>query len=173
MPRQEKVKAVKEIKEKIDSSKVMILSDFTGMTVKEVTDLKKRLRKEGTSYVVVKNTLALRALSEGNKKIFEEHLKGPVAVAFGADDPVAPAKVLAKFIKETKKPVIKAGLVEGKFINEADFNALSKMPSREELIAKAVGGIKAPLYGIVNVLIGPIRKLVYGLSAVKDKKGQS
>lgn len=171
MPRPEKVKAVKEIKEKIESSNVIILSDYSGMTVNQITDLKRRLRKEDTIYVVVKNSLALRALSNDHKEKFEKFLKGPVAVAFGKADPVSPAKVLAKFIKETSRPVIKCGIVEGKFINEADFKVLAKMPSREELIAKAVGGIKAPLYGLVNVLSGPIRKLVYALSAIKDKKG--
>ncbi len=172
MPREEKVKAIKEIKDKIDKSNVVILSDYSGMTVKQMTELRKMLQKEEANYVVVKNSLALRALSNDHKEKFEEFLKGPVAMTFGAADPVAPAKILAKFIKQTSKPLIKCGIVEGRFINEKDFKSLAKIPSREELIAKAVGSIKAPLYGLVNVLSGPIRKLAYALEAIKNKKGQ-
>jgi len=170
MPKEEKVKAVKELKQKIKASNVMILSDYSGMTVKEITDLRRRLRGEEASYIIAKNTLTLRALPEEVKGEFSEYLKGPVAITFGEADPIAPAKILAKFIKEHSKPVIKGGMVEGRFLNEADFKTLAKLPSKEELIAKVIGGIKAPLYGLVNVLSGSLRKLVYVLEAIKNKK---
>lgn len=165
----EKVKAVEEIREKFEKATAVVLTDYRGLNVASITELRKKLREQGVEFKVIKNTLTSIALRDFDYNL-DEYLKGPTAAAFSYGDPVAPAKVLVEFAKNHKELEIKAGVVEGKVIDKEKVVDLSKLPSREELVAKAVGSIQAPLYGIVSVLQGPLRALVYTLQAIQDKK---
>ncbi|HHU69643.1 MAG TPA: 50S ribosomal protein L10 [Thermoanaerobacterales bacterium] len=168
--RKEKEQLVNELKEKFTKAESAILTDYRGLDVEKISELRKRLREANVEYKVVKNTLARIAAKESGLDFLEEHLVGPTAIAFSYDDPVAPAKILNKFAKEFKILEVKMGLVEGKLMSPTDINALADLPSREVLIAKALAGMQSPISGFVNVLNGPIRGLVYTLKAIQDKK---
>jgi len=167
----DKKQVVALLKEKISRSSLLVISDFLGFTVKQITELRKKLRAQDCEFSVYKNTLIERAVTEAGLEPLKEHLKGTTALLFGYKDGVSPLKVLVKFIKDAEKGSIRIGVLDKTVYGEKDLNAIAKLPSREMLIAKAVGGMKAPLYGLVNVLQGPIRKLVYALDAIKNKKG--
>jgi large subunit ribosomal protein L10 len=166
---EKKVKTVEELRDKFGRSKAAILTDYRGLNVADITELRKKLREQGVEFKVVKNTLTRIAIKDFNYNL-DQFLEGPTAIAFSYKDPVAPAKVLVDFAKAHKELEIKAGVVEGKVLNSDMIADLSKMPPREELLAKAVGSIQSPLYGIVGVLQGTLRNLVYTLQAIQDKK---
>jgi large subunit ribosomal protein L10 len=167
----EKRKAVEEVKEKIMRANVMLLSDYLGYTVKEITDLRKKLRTEEAELCVIKNTLMERAVAEAGYAQLKDFLKGSTAVLLGYKDAVTPVKVLVKFIKDAGKGNLRAGVVEKTVLNADALNAMAKLPSREVLLARLVGSLQSPIYGLVNVLQGPLRKMVYALEEIKKKKG--
>ncbi|MCG0276893.1 MAG: 50S ribosomal protein L10 [Thermosediminibacteraceae bacterium] len=160
---------VAELKDKFSRARAAILTDYKGLNVAEMTELRSKLREQSIEYKVVKNTLTRLALKDLNYNL-DEYLEGPTAVAFGYDDPVTPAKILMDFAKEHKNLEIKGGIVEGRVFDKATVEQLAKLPRKEELIAKAVGSIQSPLFGIVWVLQGPLRDLVYTLQAIQEKK---
>jgi len=167
----EKGKEVEKFKDKISRARILVLSDYLGFTVKEITALRKKLRAEDSEFRIVKNTLFERAVSETGFPQLKDFLKGPKAVLLGYKDAVSPLKVLVKFIKEIEKGTIEVGVVEKKVFSQSELIEISKLPTREALLSRVVGGIQSPLYGLVNVLQGPIRKLVYALIEIKAKKG--
>jgi len=164
-----KVKAVEEIRDKFGRCRTAILTDFRGLNVTEITQLRRKLKEQGVEYKVVKNTLTKIAIKDFDFHL-DEYLEGPTAIAFSYEDPVAPAKILTEFAKNYKQLEIKAGVVEGKFADKNLIGELAKMPPREQLLANVVGAIQSPLYGIVGVLQGTIRDFVYTLQAIQDKK---
>lgn len=168
--RNEKQVLVQELVEQLGQAKGAVLTDYKGINVNKLTDLRRQLRKEGVEFKVVKNTLAKRAANELGIEELNPYLEGPTAIAFSLEDPVAPAKAISNFIKANKVLEIKAGLVEGKVISLAGVQALADLPSREMLIAQVVGAMAAPLSGFVNVLQGPVRKLGYALEAIRKQK---
>jgi large subunit ribosomal protein L10 len=168
--REEKKQIVEELKDKLNQVKAAIFTDYRGLNVEEITELRKQLREAGIEYKVVKNTLTRIAAKDINMDFLEEYLTGPTAIAFSFEDPVTPAKILSKFANSHKALDIKAGLVEGKLIDVEGIKALADLPSREVLIAKVIGGMQAPISGLVCVLNGPMRGLVYALKAIQDKK---
>lgn len=170
MKKENKQKIVSEIKKDFDDSTVAVVIDYSGMKVKDFTYLKRKLRGEGAQLKVLKNTLINRAIAKGGFDPLRVSLNGPTAVMLGFEDPLLPIKVLSKFIKENEKPKIKGGVFEGKAATAEEIIAISKLPGKKELIAKAVGGIKSPLTGLVFTISGILRKLVYAFSAIKDKK---
>ncbi|OGC33395.1 50S ribosomal protein L10, partial [candidate division WOR-1 bacterium RIFOXYB2_FULL_48_7] len=133
--------------------------------------LRKNLRAENAELKVIKNTLIERAVKETGLDGLADSLKGPTILLLGYKDAVTPLKVLVKFIKDNEKGEIRQGVVDKNLYGKSDLGAIAKLPSKDVLIGKAVGGLKSPLYGLVNVLHGPIRKVVYALNAIKDKKG--
>jgi large subunit ribosomal protein L10 len=161
---------VAEIKQKFESAHSIVLLDYRGLTVGEVTQLRSQCRSAGVEYVVLKNTMLNLAAQDLNIQGLEPHLKGPTAVAFGLTDAVAPAKVLTDFIKKTKKTTIKCGLVDLKVIDAAGVQALSELPPKEVLIAKMMGSLNAPITGFVGVLSATLRSLVYAIEAVRKQK---
>jgi len=165
----EKAQIVAEIRSKFEQSKGIVLGDYRGLTVAEVTKLRAKLREAGVDYRVLKNTLVRRAAQEVGVQGLDPYLEGPTAVAFSAD-PVAPAKVLAEFAKTSKKFTLKAGVVEGKVVNADGVKALADLPPREVLLAMVLRGMQAPLAGMANVLQGPIRKLGYALEELRKLK---
>ncbi|CAA7600131.1 Ribosomal protein L10, eubacterial, conserved site [Acididesulfobacillus acetoxydans] len=164
---EEKAQVTAEIREKLGSSTGVVLADYRGLTVAQVTQLRVKLRAAGVEYRVLKNTLVKRAAQEVGVQGLDPFLEGPTAVAFSAD-PVAPAKILSEFAKTNKNFVIKAGVLEGKVIGADGVKVLADLPPREVLLAQVLRGMQAPLAGMVNVLQGPIRKLAYVLEAIRQ-----
>jgi len=166
----EKQAIVAELKEKLARAKGVVLTNPRGLTVAQDTILRRRLRKAGIEYRVVKNTMTRIAAKELGLEGIEPYLEGPTALAFGFADPVAPAKALLDFARENKILEIKGGLVEGKVIGVDGVRALASLPPREVLIAQVLAGMQSPIVGLVNVLEGPIRKLAYVLDAIRKQK---
>lgn len=165
----EKQKVVDDIKQKFQGSTGVVLADYRGLTVSQVTNLRVELRQAGVEYRVLKNTMVRRAADEVGIQGLEQYLEGPTAVAFSAD-PVAPAKILSEFSKKNKNLTIKAGVLEGKVIGPEKIKDLANLPSREVLLSQVLAGIQGPLQGMVNVLQGPIRKMGYALEEVRKLK---
>ena len=130
------------------------------------------MREAGVKYMVAKNTFIRIAAQEAGIEGLDAYLEHNTAVAFSAEDPVAPAKILNDFSKDHKALEIKAGVLDGKVIGLDEVKAVAELPSREELLAKLVGSMQAPISGLVNVLQGTIRNFVYTLEAVRQKKEQ-
>ena len=147
------------IKEKIDKAQVAVVSEYTGLSVEEITKLRRELQKEGGDYI--KGT---------PYEVLAETLKGPIAIAFGFTDQVAPAKVLSKFIKDTKKGEIIAAAMDGQLMSAEEAKALANLPSREELYAKMLGCINSPASGIANSVNAVMSSLVRAVAAVRDQK---
>ena len=166
---EEKQKIVDEIKQKFQDANGVVLADYRGLTVSQVTSLRVDLRQAGVEYRVLKNTMVRRAADEIGLEGLDEFLKDPTAIAFSAD-PVAPAKILSDYSKKNKNLKIKAGVVEGKVIDSERVKDLANLPSREVLLAQVLAGMQAPLQGMVNVLQGPIRKFGYALEEVRKLK---
>lgn len=167
---QAKAQIVEEIKEKISSSQSMVLVDYRGLNVAQLTELRKRYRDAGVDYKVYKNTMMRFAFKELGLEEFNEYLKGPSAVAFGINDPVSAAKISTEFAKTNDKLEIKAGIVDGKVISAEGVKNLAELPPREVLIAQVLGGFNAPIQGFANVLQGTIRGLAIALNAIAEKK---
>lgn len=168
--RQAKEKVVEEIVEKLQNSVAAIITDYRGLNVAQATKLRNQLREADVEYKVLKNTLTKIAASRVELSDIDAYLEGPTAIAFSANDPVIPAKVLAQFAKENKALEIKGGILEGKVVTLEEVKTLAEMPSKEELLAQVVRGMQSPLVGMLNVLQGPLRNLVYVLNAVKSEK---
>ncbi len=158
------------IKEKIDKAQVAVVSEYTGLSVEEITKLRRELQKEGGDYMVTKNTLAKIAIKGTPYEVLAETLKGPIAIAFGFTDQVAPAKVLSKFIKDTKKGEIIAAAMDGQLMSAEEAKALANLPSREELYAKMLGCINSPASGIANSVNAVMSSLVRAVAAVREQK---
>lgn len=170
--RPEKAGKVAELKDLLSSSKGAVLVDYCGLTVAEDTELRSKMREAGVKYMVAKNTFIRIAAKEAGVEGLDSYLEHNTAVAFSAEDPVAPAKILNDFSKDHKTLEIKAGILDGKVIALDEVKALAELPSRDELLAKLVGSMQAPISGLVNVLQGTIRNFVYTLEAVRQKKEQ-
>lgn len=168
--KQEKAKVVDEIRQHFEGSSSAVLVDYRGLTVEEVTELRSKFREAGAVYKVYKNTMTELAAKQLGYDGLVEHLKGPTAIAFGVEDPVAPAKIITETIKKLKKMELKAGVVEGKVIDVDGVKSLAELPSKEELIAKMLGSMNAPITNLVGVLSGTTRNLVYALNAIKEQK---
>ena len=165
-----KQQVVNEIKEKFQRAEAVVLVDYRGLNVAEVTELRKRFREAGADYKVYKNTLMTRALTELGMEELIPYLTGPNAVALGYDDPVVPAKIISEFAKDHEKLEIKAGMISRKVIGAEGIKSLASLPSKEVLVAQVLGGLNALITGFVNVLQGNIRNLVYALNAIAEKK---
>ncbi len=165
-----KTSVVEGVKEKMQAAQSMVLIDYRGLTVAEVTDLRNRCRKEGVEYAVIKNTMIRKAAEELGIEGLEPMLHGPTAVAFGMTDAVAPAKILVNFIKDVKKTEIKCGVMEGKVLDVKGVEALAELPPKEVLIAKMMGSLNAPITNFVGVLSATLRSLVYAIEAVRKQK---
>lgn len=170
MVRPEKVAVVAEVKEGLEKAKAVILTDFKGLSVQELGDLRRRLGKLGTEYRVVKNTLIRRAVSEVDVEGLAKYLDGPTALAFGYDDTAATAKTLVEFGEDFPALTVKAAWLDGQVVEAEYVKAIAKLPSRDELLGLLVSGLNAPLSGLVNVLQGPVQKLAHLLGAITESK---
>lgn len=170
--RPEKASKVAELKDLLTASKGIVLVNYCGLTVAEDTELRAKMREAGVKYMVAKNTFIRIAAKEAGIEGLDSVLEHNTALAFSAEDPVAPAKILNDFSKDHEALELKAGVLDGKVIAVDEVKALAELPSREELLAKLVGSMQAPISGLVNVLQGTIRNFVYTLEAVRQKKEQ-
>jgi len=168
--KQQKEQMLEMLKEKMGSSQLIVLADYKGVNVDAMTKLRRKMRESGSELKVAKNTITKIAARELSLEGVDPYLEGPIALAFGYEDPVAPAKIMNDFIKEQKKMEIKCGILEGKIVDAAQVKALANLPSREVLLAKVLGGMQAPMYGFAGALQGLLRNLVYVLDAVREKK---
>jgi len=169
--KQQKEEAVKDLTEKLGKSRTVIFTNFDGLNVQESTELRKSLRENDVDYAVVKRTLINLALKNAElKEVDISSIDGGIGVALGYEDEIVPAKVLAKFAKDHEALKLVGGIFDGQFIDAEKVVELSKMPGKVELYGKLVWLLNYPASGLVNVLIGNSRKLVYVLNAIKEKK---
>ena len=170
MVKPEKKAAVEELKEKFSECQSMVFTDFIGLDVETMTELRSNLREAGVDYKVVKNTLASIAAEECDLEDITEYFVGPTAIAFGQEDAVSPAKVLVDFAEEHDDLDIKAGFLNDNVIGKDKLESLAEIPSRDVLLGQTVAGMQAPISGLVRVLNGNIQGLVQALSQIKDQK---
>lgn len=166
-----KTERVEELTEMIRNAKSVILNDFTGLNVADISELRRLCRENDVQFRVVKNTLAKRSFDELGVEGMDAFLEGPTAFAVSATDEVAAAHVLKKFADENKLPEFKGGYVAGRILNVKETVRLASLPSRDVLIATTVSAFQAPLRGLVGVLNASMRDLVGVLDAIKEKKG--
>ncbi|WP_243545556.1 50S ribosomal protein L10 [Pseudodesulfovibrio tunisiensis] len=170
MNRQEKAQIIEQLHEKAAKASIAAVSDFKGMTVEEMTQLRAKCFEAGVDFQVVKNTLARLALNDTDHGSLGEHLKDNCAIAFGYEDPVALAKVLADFDKTSKVFNMKFGSLEGKYLDTDGLKELSKMPSKPELLSSVLGTMQAVPRNFVSLFANLQRKFLYALVAIKDQK---
>jgi len=173
MPKQSKIDTVAAITADLKGADVYYFVDYRGLTFAEATELRRRLRKVDADLKVVKNTLGKIAAADAGVEGLGELLQGPTAIAYVHGDPVKAAKTIQDFIKEKKKAAIRGGKLQRSLLTATDIEALAALPSREQLIAQVVGAIASPLYGLANVLAGPIRGLVVVLAQVQEQKASA
>src|SRR5688500_2888436 len=168
MKRTEKEQLVSELKGKMDGATALYYTDFTGLNVKRMTELRRRLRKAGVQYVVIKNTLALRAVNESG--LAGTRLKGPTGLVI-TKDPVSGAKVLSDFAREhDQKPEVKGGLLDGKSIDSAQVKKLALMPSREQMLADLGASMQAPMAAFAGALNGLLYMFAGALDALRTQR---
>jgi large subunit ribosomal protein L10 len=168
MNRTEKQQLVDELRQKITGAQALYYTDFTGLNVKRMTELRRRLRKAGVEYVVIKNTLALRAINESG--LVGPRLRGPTGVVV-TNDPVAAAKLLTDFARENdQKPALKGGMLDGVAIDEAQVKRLASMPSREQMLAELGAGLMSPMAAFAGAMNGLMYMMVGALDALRTQK---
>jgi large subunit ribosomal protein L10 len=161
---------VKALGEKLRAAKSVILTDFRGLSVAEMTALRSLLRKSNIEYRVIKNRLARISIQNTSLGGLDSLLSGPNGISLGYDDPVTSSKLLSQFVRSTSNLSIKGGVIEGKLYKKEEILAIAELPPREVLISRVVGGVASPLSGFVQVLCGPIRQLVGTLEALRARK---
>ena len=170
MPTAKKVETIEELRKKISDASHLFFTNFAGLTVEETTKLRRELRKDGTTCVVVKNTLFSIAAGKELAELAEPYLKGPTAVVFTGEDPVAPAKALRDFANEYKKLDVKAAYIEGRIVDAKQVDALAAMPPKTVLQATLLGLLQSPMRGLVTVLSENQRGFVRVLDAHREQR---
>lgn len=165
MVRPEKQEAVKIIKEKFQKAKEVIVTDYRGLSVKDISDLRNELRKAGIEYKIYKNTLANIAVTDEPFKGVTQYFEGPTAFAFDYENEVEAAKILTNYAKEQKVLKIKGGVIEGQVVDVNAIKQYASMPSREELLAKVFGSFRAPVQQITTVIAAPMQGFMNILKA--------
>jgi len=167
--KKQKEEIVKDMASKAKKAKAVVFSDFKGVKVKDLTALKKDLRKEGVDFKVAKKTLINIAFKEAGIEIDTKEMEGQVAVSISTQDEVAAAKIIEKFAKMNQNLKILGGVLENKLMSIEQVKALAKLPSKEEMLGRLVGTIQAPISGFVNVCAGNLRGLVQVLKGISEK----
>ena len=170
MARPEKIAQVDAVRASVEGAMSIVLSDITGLNVAKVTELRRRCRAEGVDLKVVKNTLAKRGVQNTAAAGLEKYFEGPTAIAISRESENGAAKVLAKFAQENELPKLKAGFVDGNVIDAKGVLALSKLPSKGELVSQLLGGIQGPARNLLSVMQGPARNLASVLKQVSEKQ---
>ncbi len=170
MNRTEKEQIVQEMSEKLSNTQAVFLADYRGIDVEQATQLRRELVQAGVEYKVIKNNLLKLAAQGTLAEGLQEFCAGPTAIALAGADPVAPAKILSKFAKEIEAFELKAGVLSGKLMSVAEIGALAALPSREELLAKALSSMNAPVTNFVGTMAAIPRSLVQVLNAIGQQK---
>ncbi len=169
MPTEAKREAVADLSERLRRAAIVIATDFSGLKVNQMTELRNRLREQGVEYRVVKNRIASIAAGESGVEAFRDLLEGVTGVVLGYDDPIAAAKAVSDFVRQTRADLkVRKGVMDGALLSEAQVVTLAALPGRDELIARLLGQMNAPISGLVNVLSGPIR----GLAIVLQRRAE-
>lgn len=176
MPTQAKVEAVEDLRHRLEGVKTVVLTEYRGLTVQQLSELRRQLRTVSAQYKVVKNRLAKRAIASTGLEALSQHLSGPTGLIVSREDPVAVAKALATFTRTNQALTVKVGLVEGQLLEADGLKALADLPSREALRGQIVGALQGPLAQLVGLLTAPQRELVYileqrGRAAAPDGQG--
>ena len=172
MPTQEKEESVATLRERLGGAKTAVLTEYRGLTVRQLSDLRKQLKAAAAEYKVVKNRLARLAVKDKALDQLGTHFKGPTGLVYTAKDPVPVAKALQAFVRANPALTIKVGLVEGKLIQPAELKALADLPSKEALRAQLVGALQGPLSQLVSLLTAPQGELVRVLEARSKSAAQ-
>ncbi len=171
MPKPEKIKIVEEIKNKLKENPNFIVTEYRGLTVKEMNQMRDMLREKGIIYQIYKNTLFRIALEDAKIDGVDQYFYGPVGVAFSKDDIVSPCKILTEVAKNTQKKLkIKGGYTDGIIIKEEEISDYASMPTIEEMYSKLLGSLINPATRLVRVVSGPLTKLAIALNQIADKK---
>lgn len=171
MDRTTKETFVSELRDRLDRAPVVYLTDFTGLSVKAMTALRRSVRATGAEYVVVKNRLAKRAFAETDLPDISESLEGPTGMVFGYEDAVAPAKALSDFAKEhDKKPTFKLGIMDNKVLQAEQVEAIAKLPSREVLYSMLAGAFEAPMAALASALEAKLHETVGLIDALREER---
>jgi len=170
LPKEKNVESVRKLHEDIANSSAFLLTDYRGLSVSEITALRRSLRDTGAEYHVVKNTLFQLAAEDLGESGVLGLLEGPTAVAFAHQDVIATAKALVEFMRVHKALSIKGGYLDGSVFDGEQIQALSKVPPREVLVSQLLGALQSPMAGLVGTLQGVVSEFVYTLQAVADKK---
>ncbi|MCX5777405.1 MAG: 50S ribosomal protein L10 [Candidatus Firestonebacteria bacterium] len=165
-----KAEEVKALAEKFMKAQGIVFTSFSGLTVEDTTDFRKKVSKAGLEYKVIKNNIILRALKEIKLEELHKYIDGPTGVVISFKDPTVTARLVKEFSKTHKNLAIRAGVVEGKGVGPAEVTIIADIPSREILLGRVAGGMKAPLYKLVYVLSANLQKLVGTLDAIKKQK---
>ncbi|MBU0599304.1 50S ribosomal protein L10 [bacterium] len=168
--REKETVIVEDLRSKLGKANLSVLTDFKGLNVKEITELRNKLRKENIEYKVVKNTLIKRAVQGINLSSLDKYLAGPTAVAIDLNETTFLAKALLDFNKEYKKLEVKVGILQGQVITSDKVKELADLPSKEVLLTRLVTNLKLPLTNLVSVLSSPIKGLLVCLKAIKEQK---
>jgi large subunit ribosomal protein L10 len=172
MKRNDKETFVDGVRKRLDRDPVLYLTDFSGLSVKALTQLRQRLKKGGAEYLVSKNRLLGMALKETDLPDLSAALKGPTGIIFGFSGPVEPAKILAEFAKENgDRPVFKLGVLENRILEPSAIERLAKLPPREQLLAELAGALESPMASLAGVLGAKLQEMVGLLEALKDQRG--
>ena len=168
--KEQKVEQVDVLTEKLKKAKVAVLTDYRGLTVSQMQELRARLRTGNVEYRVVKNTLARRAADAAGYKALESELKGPIAIAFGYEDLSLPPRLINEFVRTTRlKLEVVGGLVEGRVFNRDQVRQLADLPSRDVLLAQLLGTLQSPVGQLVGIMQTPLQQLMGVLEAYKSK----
>ncbi len=170
LTRLQKEEIVNELTEQIKASKAIVFADYRGVKTNDINELKSRLKKEGTNLRVVKKKLVEISLKNAQIEVDVKSLEGQLAVTISDNDEIAPARILSKFAKENENLKILGGVLGVKGMSAQEILALAKLPNKEEMLAKLVGTLNAPISGFVNVLAGNMRGLVNVVKAIAESK---
>jgi large subunit ribosomal protein L10 len=174
MKRADKQDAVVRLADRLATSPNFYLADFTGLSVKRMTELRRRFRAQGAEFLVVKNTLARRAFRDASLEGLDDLLRGPTAVVFAGDDAITPAKVITDFQREeADKPALKAGLVDGRRVDASQIKRLARLPTRDELMSQVAGALHAPLHNLAMVMNGVLYQVVGVLEALRAQREET
>jgi large subunit ribosomal protein L10 len=173
MLKAEKEKTVDELREKFSQTKSLFLTDFRGLNVEQMTDLRRNLKEKKAEYRITKNTLIRLAAKGGRFEGALDYLEGPTGLVFSFENPVIPAKVLYEIHKKIEKPKIKIIWMEGRLLGESQLRSLALLPSKEVILAQIVGGLNSPVANFVGTLQGVIRNFVGLLDAIREERSKA
>jgi large subunit ribosomal protein L10 len=172
MPQAEKIQIVEDLTNQLRDAGSVFVTDYAGLTVANVTDLRAQLRRAGVSFRVAKNTLLRRAAEKADLPGLAEYFKGPTAIALGGRDPVAGAKIIQEFYSRLERPKVRTFIVERRPYRAEDLKAMASLPPREVVLSQLVAAVECPISGLVGTLDAIIRECVGTIDALAEKRGQ-